>query len=211
MPGVTMMDLDLLARGTILGFTIAVAVGPISLLTIRRTLTQGLAVGLASGLGVATADAAYGGVAAFGLTAISDVLVGHARILGIVGGAALMVIGVATLRSVPSATATTGGGNSRGLVSAYGSILALTLTNPMTILSFAALFASFGVAGDAMGAASLTGGVFLGSATWWVVLTGAVTTLRSRVTPRRLRWVNVVSGAAIVVFGIVSVLASIRG
>jgi threonine/homoserine/homoserine lactone efflux protein len=203
------MDLDPLIRGTILGFTIAAAVGPISLLTIRRTLARGFAVGMASGLGVATADATYGGIAAFGLTAVTDLLVGQARLLGLIGGAVLVVIGIRTLRSKPPAAPVAEPTTGRSLLAAYSSILGLTLTNPMTILSFAALFASFGTGDGFGGAALITLGVFLGSTAWWVVLISGVTALRSRVTPRALRWINVLSGATIAVFGAIAIGAAL--
>ena len=176
------MDPTLLARGLVLGFTIAAAVGPISLLCIRRTLAEGRVVGLASGLGVATADATYGAIAAFGLTAITDLLVDWRRALGIVGGLFLLWLAWRTFRAEPGEAATTTPRRG-GLLGAYLSTLGLTLTNPMTILSFGALFVGLGIdGGDAAGAASLTIGVFLGSAAWWVVLVTAVGALRSRLT-----------------------------
>ena len=198
------MDPTLLARGFVLGFTIAAAVGPISLLCIRRTLAEGRIVGLVSGLGVATADATYGAIAAFGLTAITDVLVDWRRALGVIGGAFLLWLAWRTFRAVPGEAATT---TSRrgGLVGAYLSTLGLTLTNPMTILSFAALFVGLGISGgDTAGAAQLTVGVFLGSAAWWVVLVSAVGALRSRVTRIWLRRINVASGLLIGAFAVVA-------
>ena len=160
------MDPELLARGFILGFTIAAAVGPISLLCIKRTLAEGRTVGFVSGLGVATADATYGAIAAFGLTAITDQLVAWRQPLAIVGGLFLLWIAWRTIRSVPGEAATdpsAGGRDRRGLVGAYLSTLGLTMTNPMTILSFAALFVGLGVtADDVAGATLLTLGVFLG-------------------------------------------------
>ena len=211
------MDPTSLGRGIVLGFTIAAAVGPISLLCIRRTLADGRIVGLASGLGVATADATYGAIAAFGLTAVTDVLIDWRRALGIVGGAFLLWLAWRTARSVPraasSATTERAGSSAwRGMVAAYLSTLGLTLTNPMTILSFAALFVGLGVTGGTVGgAASLTLGVFLGSAAWWVVLIGAVGALRSRLTPARLRRVNVASGLLIGAFGVVSLASVLVG
>ena len=158
------MDPELFGRGIILGFTIAAAVGPISLLVIRRTLAEGRVVGLVSGMGVATADATYGAIAAFGLGAITDLLVGGQRILGLVGGVFLLWLAWQTARAEPTEPAATPERRG-GLAGAYLSTLGLTLTNPMTILSFAALFAGLGIApGDVAGAASLTLGVFLGSA-----------------------------------------------
>ena len=158
------MEPALFLRGLVLGFTIAAAVGPISLLVIRRTLAEGRLVGLVSGMGVATADATYGAIAAFGLTAITDLLIDWRRPLGIVGGLFLVWLAWRTLRSVPGEAAAEDGGARRGLPGAYLSTLGLTLTNPMTILSFAALFVGLGVTGgDLYGATLLTLGVFGGS------------------------------------------------
>ena len=205
------MDLSLLGRGIVLGFTIAAAVGPIALLTIRRTIANGWLVGMASGMGVATADGLYGAVAAFGLTAISDALVARSRPLGLVGGAALVVLGARTARARPAETIAREGRTRRGIVAAYLSILGLTLTNPMTVILFAAIVVSIGIRPEASNAALLAGGFFLGSAAWWLALVSAVTTLRSRVTGRLLRAVTVASGVLIAAFGAISALAAIRG
>ncbi len=203
------MEPTLFVRGLILGFTIAAAVGPISLLVIRRTLAEGRLVGIVSGMGVATADGTYGAIAAFGLTAITELLVDWRRALGLVGGAFLLWVAWRTSRSVPGDAATTSDGR-RGLTGAYLSTLALTLTNPMTILSFAALFVGLGVTGgDAAGAASLTLGVLAGSAAWWVVLVTVVGAFRSRLTSTGLRRVNMVSGLIIGAFAVVAILSAL--
>jgi threonine/homoserine/homoserine lactone efflux protein len=206
------MDPVLLARGFILGLTIAAAVGPIALLCIRRTLAEGRVVGLVSGLGVATADATYGAIAAFGLTAVTDLLVAWRQPLAIGGGLFLLWLAWQTSRAVPGEAATTVDGDRRGLPAAYLSTLGLTLTNPMTILSFAALFVGLGVtAGDALGASLLTLGVFLGSAAWWVILTTVVGALRTRITPTWLRRVNIVSGLLIGGFALVAIWTGLAG
>jgi threonine/homoserine/homoserine lactone efflux protein len=195
-----------------LGFTIAATVGPISLLVIRRTLAEGRMYGLASGLGVATADASYGAIAAFGLTAVTSLLVDGRRPLGIVGGAFLLWLAWQTLRSVPAAVADERleARSRRDLVAAWASLFGLTLTNPMTILSFAALFVALGVTGgDLAGAALLTAGVWVGSALWWVILTFVVGRLRGRVTPRALRWVNVASGLLIGTFALIAIWSAL--
>jgi len=197
-------------RGLILGFTIAAAVGPITLLVIRRTLGSGWAIGLASGMGVATADAAYGAVAAFGISAVSDLLVSLSRPLGLIGGTVLLVVGLRTVRGAhipPAASPAT----MRGLASAYGSILGLTLTNPLTILLYGALVVSVGVPASTAGAASLWLGLALGSFAWWPILVPAVAVARSRVTPRLLRAITIASGAIIAVFGVLTVASAIRG
>jgi threonine/homoserine/homoserine lactone efflux protein len=206
------VDPILLARGFVLGLTIAAAVGPIAVLCIRRTLAEGRVVGLVSGLGVATADATYGAIAAFGLTAITDLLVTWRQPLAVGGGLFLLWLAWTTFRSVPGVAATTVDGDRRGLPGAYLSTLGLTLTNPMTILSFAALFVGLGVtAEDPLGAALLTLGVFLGSAAWWVLLTTVVGALRTRITPTWLRRVNIVSGVLIGAFAIVAIATGLAG
>jgi threonine/homoserine/homoserine lactone efflux protein len=207
------MDTTLLFRGFVLGFTIAAAVGPISLLCIRRTLADGRVIGIVSGMGVATADATYGAIAAFGLTAVTDLLVDWRRPLGLVGGLFLLWLAWRTIRSVPEEAATAANGEERrGLPGAYLSTLGLTLTNPMTILSFAALFVGLNVTGgNAAGAAMLTLGVFAGSAAWWVVLVTAVGAVRSRLTPWGMRMINVVSGGLIGAFALVALATALIG
>lgn len=199
----------MLVRGLVIGFSIAAPVGPIGVLCIRRTLADGRAVGFAAGLGAATADAFYGAVAGFGLTAVSTALVGRQGWLRLIGGAFLCWLGARVFLARPaeaSAPATLGA----GLVGAYASTFVLTLTNPMTILSFAAVFAGLGVgtAGAGHGAAAvLVTGVFAGSALWWLALSGAVGLLRQRVTARGLRWVNRASGTIIAGFGLLALLS----
>ena len=198
--------LSLAIRGLVVGFTIAAAVGPISLLTIRRTVAHGRLYGLVSGLGVASADASYAGIAAFGLTAVSGLLISGRVVLGLVGGVIIVLLGIRTIRSRPGEAATTA--ERPGLAAAFASIYALTMTNPMTILSFAAVFAGFGFAAGAttaLDAATLTLGVWAGSGLWWVVLTSVVGWLRGRVSYRGLVWINRLSGSALVVFGLVAI------
>jgi threonine/homoserine/homoserine lactone efflux protein len=195
------MDPTFLVRGLVIGFTVAAAVGPISLLTIRRTIAHGRIYGLASGLGVASADASYGAVAAFGLTAVTSVLVGARSALALVGGIFLVWLALRTIRARP-ATSAADPDERPGLAAAFLSIYGLTMTNPMTILSFAGIFAGLGLAGRSVAeAALLTAGVFLGSSLWWVGLTAAVGLLRSRLTPAVLLWINRVSGAVLLAFG----------
>ena len=197
-------------RGLIIGFTIAMAVGPITLLVIRRTIEHGYVYGLSSGLGVATADATYGGIAAFGLTAVTTLLVSAHMLLGVVGGAIILLIGIRTARSRPAAPA--GDVRRPGLLGAFGSIYALTMTNPLTIVLYAGVFAAIGLAAGAgyLDAAVLTAAVLIGSALWWVVLCGVVAWVRGRVSTRALLWVNRLSGAALVAFGAIAVIGALR-
>jgi len=197
------LDFSFLISGLIIGFSIAAPVGPIGVLCIRRTLAEGRLHGLVSGLGAATADAMYGCIAAFGLTFITDVLVQQQVWLRSVGGAFLILLGVKTVLSKSSEKSPSE--KRTGILGAYGSTFFLTLTNPMTIISFAAIFAGVGLGSavaDYGSAALLVFAVFMGSALWWLVLSGTVGLLRKRVTPRVLRWINRVSGAIITGFGV---------
>lgn len=199
-----------LVRGLVIGLSIAAPVGPIGVLCIRRTLAEGRRIGLISGLGAATADAIYGGVAGFGLTFVSNFLAGQQDWLRTLGGLFLCYLGIRIFLAEPSGQTALGRRN--GLFGAYASTFLLTLTNPMTILSFAAIFAGLGLVsagGDYGSAGVLVLGVFLGSALWWVMLSGGVSLLRSRLRSGTLRWVNRVSGTIILGFGLLAILALI--
>ena len=159
-------------------------------------------MGLATGLGAATADALYGCIAGFGLTAISTFLVNQRMWLGLVGGIFLCYLGIRTFLSKPGDEAAEAGGV--GFGSAYISTLFLTLTNPMTILSFVAVFAGFGLgaAANYKSAIVLVGGVFVGSALWWLLLSSGVGLFRARVTPVWMQAINRFSGGVIFAFGL---------
>jgi threonine/homoserine/homoserine lactone efflux protein len=197
-----------LILGLVIGFSIAAPVGPIGVLCIRRTLAEGRLHGLVTGLGAATADAIYGAIAGFGLTFISDLLVKQQLWFRLFGGVFLCFLGVRTLLAKPSEKPSTE--KRTGLFDAYGSTFVLTLTNPVTILSFAAVFAGIGLGStivDYGSAGLLVFSVFAGSALWWLILSGSVSLLRKKVTPKVLRWINIVSGAIITGFGIIALIS----
>jgi threonine/homoserine/homoserine lactone efflux protein len=200
-------------RGFALGFAIAASPGPIFFLCLRRTLLRGRLIGLASGLGVATADGFYAALAAFGVGAVTSVLVGERRWLALAGGIALVVLGLRTVvdRRAPAEAAPST--DRSGLGWAYLSTLGLTITNPATILSFAALVATLGIglSGGYLRPSLLVLGVFVGSATWWGVLAGLVAGLRTRVTPKLVRGISTLSGLAIVAIGVLAILSTIIG
>jgi len=202
------LDLGFLISGFIIGFSIAAPVGPIGVLCMRRTLAEGRLHGLVSGLGAATADAMYGCVAAFGLTFISDTLIQQQLWLRLFGGVFLCLLGAKTLLAKPSEKSPSE--KRTGILGAYGSTFFLTLTNPMTILSFAAIFAGIGLGSavaDYGSAALLVFSVFAGSALWWLVLSGTVGLLRKKVTSSVLKWINRVSGAIITGFGVFALIS----
>lgn len=202
-----MDTLSLFISSMIIGLSIAAPVGPIGVLCIRRTLVEGRFIGFISGLGAATADAAYGLIAALGLTAFTSLLVDSAGVLRIVGGVFMLYIGYRTLTSAPAEKAKSDDSERRGgWLGAYLSIFALTITNPMTILSFLSIFA--GLSGSNTAARTpvssfiMVLGIFAGSALWWLALSGAVSLLRDRMTAWHMLWINRISGAIIVLFAL---------
>ncbi|KAB8140127.1 LysE family translocator [Chloroflexia bacterium SDU3-3] len=198
--------MNLLLQGLLIGFSIAAPVGPIGVLCIRRTLADGRTVGLATGLGAASADAVFGSVAAFGLAIISGFLMQQQTWIKLLGGAFLCYLGVRTLLSRPAEQAAQAGGSS--LLGAYASTFFLTLTNPASIVLFSAVFASLGLFGGVGGMALLLVlGVFLGSALWWLLLSGGVSLLRSRFNAAAMLWVNRISGLIIFGFGAAALLS----
>ena len=151
-------------KGLAIGLSIAAPVGPIGVLCIRRSLVEGRQVGFATGMGAATADAAYGCIAALGLTAVSGALAGARVWLTLFGGLFLCFLGARTFLSTPAAAGAQV--QRRGLLAAYLSTFFLTCINPMTILSFVAVFAALGLVASPnyLAAGTLVAGVFVGSA-----------------------------------------------
>jgi threonine/homoserine/homoserine lactone efflux protein len=198
-------------RGLLIGFSIAAPVGPISLLCIQRTITYGRKSGLVTGLGAATADGLYGAVAAFGLTAISSFLVGQQFWFRLVGGVFLLYLGIKAFLSRPAEEAATS--NHKSLFSDYGSTVFLTVTNPMTILSFAAVFAGLGLASSSGGHASaalMIAGVVLGSTLWWFVLSSGVSLFQAKFSSDSLKFVNSISGAILIGFAVFAFASLLR-
>jgi threonine/homoserine/homoserine lactone efflux protein len=189
--------------GLILGFSIAAPVGPIGILCIRRTLTRGHWSGLSTGLGAATADAFYGSIAAFGLAALASFLVDQGFWLRPLGAMLLGYLGLRAWWTRPSEEPPPTHASS--LTGDYITSLGLTLTNPLTILSFAGAYAGLGLGTRVSGAANaawMVSGVFLGSAAWWVLLTSGVSSIRSRLQPAHLLWINRISGAILLLLAI---------
>jgi threonine/homoserine/homoserine lactone efflux protein len=204
---VSEMDITFLLRGFVIGLSIAAPIGPINVLCISRTLAEGRLIGIVSGLGGATADAVYGCVAGFGLTFVSSILINQQAWLRLIGGLFLCYLGAKTFWAEPAKRAASSKGN--GLVGAYTSTFFLTLTNPMTILSFVALFAGLGLAstgGNFMSATSLVFGIFIGSSSWLLILCSSVDIFREKLSPSRMQWINRISGAIIAGFGLVALL-----
>lgn len=198
-----------LLKGIILGFAIAAPVGPMGVLCIRRTLSNGMANGVVTGLGTATADALYGCIAAFGVSVIATFLLDNQSYLRLIGGIFLLYLGYTTFTAKPAES--TANQHSEGLLGAYISAFVLTITNPLTIISFAAVFAGLGIgAADSnyLSSAILVLGVFMGSMLWWLTLSKIVNSLRTKFDFKRLKLVNRLSGTIIFGFGIISLLST---
>ena len=200
------MDAFFFLKSLFIGFVIAAPVGPIGVLCARRTLLHGRRAGFFSGMGAATADSLYGFIAAFGLTFISDLLADQQTLLRLVGGAILVFLGVKTFAAQPVKKCELPR-SARHYAGMYSSTFFLTLTNPMTIFSFAAVFAGFGLAGikgSAFSSGVLVLGVFLGSALWWLFLVALFSLYGRRFHSHELVWVNRVAGAIISVSGVLA-------
>ncbi|MFA1612578.1 LysE family translocator [Halobellus rubicundus] len=202
--------MNILLQGIVLGFSIAAPVGPIGVLCIQRTLSKGRLSGFVSGLGAASADAVYGAIAGFGVTLVSSLLLEHQTTIRIIGGALLLYLGVQSFRTEPTndSTAAT---NTSELTRDYGSTFLLTITNPVTILAFVGIFAGLGIgtSGAYADAAALVGGVFLGSALWWLTLSVGVSLFRTRFTRTVMRRVSQLAGLIIVGFGILALWGAV--
>jgi len=205
------LDLSLFVKGLIIGFSIAAPVGPIGVLCIRRTLGEGRISGFVSGIGAATADAMYGCIAGFGVTFISGFLIGQQFWMRLIGALFLSYLGVKAFFSKPAEAPSKAA--AKGLPGAYASTLILTLTNPVTILAFAAIFAGLGLGnagGNYIAGILLVVGVFLGSAAWWLFLSTSVGLFRAWFNGARLRWVNRISGVIIAGFGCLAFLSLLQ-
>ena len=204
---------SLLLRGFVLGFAVAASPGPIFFLCVRRSIVQGRLAGLFSGFGVATADAFYAAIATFGMTAVTTAFAAGRRPLALVGGAILIGLGTSFLLARTKEPTAAGATDGRGAAWAYASTLGLTITNPATIVSFAALAATLGLgtSGSLARPSLVVLGVLLGSLSWWCVLVIGVSLLRTRLTPPIVRGISTFSGLAIVVLGILAVISAFSG
>jgi threonine/homoserine/homoserine lactone efflux protein len=204
------MEASFFIKGFLIGFSVAAPVGQIGALCIKRTLTEGRAFGFASGLGAATADMFYGMVAAFGITFIADTLTSPLVqfLTRCIGGLFICYLGIKTIRSTPPEDKLVLNEN-KNLFSGYISTFLLTITNPVTILLYTGIFAGLRigvVSGDYLSATIMVAGVFLGSTAWWIILVTFVGFVRTRLTPKMMRYVNIGSGVVITFFGATALL-----
>lgn len=207
------MSIDFFIRGLLIGLSIAAPVGPMSVLVIRRTVAEGRLIGFITGLGIAAGDTFYGALGGFGLTFITSFLINEQFWLRLIGGLFLLYLGIKTLLSKPAEKAATGTGKPKSLPGYFITSMLLTLTNPTTIISFAAIMAGLGIgstSGDYLSATVLVFGVLAGSTSWWIILTTILSLFRSRITPGAMVWINRLSGLILIVFGLLSLLSLVQ-
>ncbi len=202
---------SLFATGIIIGFAIAAPVGPVGVLCAHRTIARGPRAGLVSGLGAAVADSIFGLIAAFGLSFVADWIADHQASVRLVGGVFLILLALRILLTREKEVAESTPSNSRA-IGYFASTFALTITNPITILSFAGIFTAFGVVErvvTAIDAWILVGGVFAGSSMWWLFIAGGAGLLRGTLSERLLRHVNILSATIMLAFGAYALASSL--
>jgi threonine/homoserine/homoserine lactone efflux protein len=203
------MEFVFFLKGLIIGFAMAVPIGPVGVMCIRKTLSEGHSRGMVIGLGAATADSLFGSIAAFGLTFVSDMIASQYFWLRLVGGGLLIFLGIRTFRAKRKDAAIPLENN--GLLGSYVSAFLLALTNPVTIFAFVAVFAAFGV-GQRLGIVSaciLVIGVFAGSFLWFLTLSYVATLFRKKLDSGGIRWVNRIAGILIMLSGIAAFMSLI--
>jgi len=197
------MLLVFFVKGILVGFVIAVPVGPVGVMCVRRTIFEGKLAGFVSGLGAATADAMFGIIAGFGLSMVSEWLLDYQQWLRAAGAGFLLVIGGRALVTKPEVKAEARP-DPESLWWYYGSTFALTLTNPITLLAFLGIFAAVGLSGASATvghAAILVLGVWVGSLIWWLGLSFGIGLFRDSIEPRQLAWINRGSGTILLLSG----------
>jgi threonine/homoserine/homoserine lactone efflux protein len=203
------MELMLLLKGLIIGFAMAIPIGPVGVLCIRKTLAEGHARGMFIGLGAATADSLYASMAAFGLTFISDAVTSNQFWVSLGGGSLLFYLGIRTFRSKKKKSIVLT--SNKGLARSYASAFFLALTNPVTIFAFVAVFAAFGLGKNMniVSASIIVFGVFTGSYLWFLTLSYIATHFRKKIDSGGLVWVNRIAGILIIVSGAVAFISLI--
>ena len=189
-------------KAFIIGFSIAMPVGPIGLLCIKNTLSHGFKIGFAVGLGAALADSFYGFLAGGGLALISKFLIDYAFYIKIIGGIFLIYLGVKEIKNYKEIPHKAANIKTSHFFKTIFTVLLLTLTNPATIISFIAIFAAIGGSSvGGLGLVTMIIGVFLGSLFWWLILAGAVSKIKHKISDDLMKKIKLLSGFVLFTFG----------
>ena len=205
-----LLYLKYLVNGMVVGFSASIPLGPIGVLCIQKTINKGRMSGFMSGMGAASADTIYAIIAGFGLSFITNFIVSQQLVLRIIGAIILFYLGIRIFRTNPAIQIRREGRKSKNILADYFSILFLTLSNPLTIFLFGAVFAGFGIIegnADFKSVLFLVTGVFIGALTWWTLLTGVVNLFRSKFRLKRIWWINKITGILIMVFSVLALVS----
>ncbi len=197
-------------QGVVLGFLVAAPVGPIGILCIRTSILEGRLKGFIAGLGAASADAIYGLIASLGLAASTQFLIDQSQWIRLFGGLFLGYLGVSSV--IKDSNLDTSIPNASGSLRTYLSTFVLTLSNPLTIISFTAIFASLGAVergADIFSASLLVSGVFVGSACWWFLLSWGASHVGTRLRQRTFIWINRVAGIVLLIFALIAIYSAL--
>lgn len=190
-------------KGLITGITIATIGGPVGILCVRRTLSQGISSGVALGIGAALADALFGSISGFGLTAISDFLTHHKQIINIIGSCFLIILGITTFFESTQKTVVSSSGLKKDFLKNLSTSFFITITNPATIIFFAAISVSLGIGLNNYTAAStMVSGIFFGSLIWFSSLSMFVSLFKTKITENQLLFINKIFGLGLLGFGL---------
>ena len=203
------MELVFFLKGLIIGFAMEVPIGPLGVMCIRKTLAEGHSRGLIIGLGAATVDSPYGGIGAFGLNFISDVITDQHVWLRLVGGGLLLFLGIRTFRAKRKDSVVPF--EKKGWLGSYISSFLLALTNPVTIFAFVAVFAAFGLGHQLtiISACILVLGVFIGTSLWFLILSYIATVFKKKLDSGGLKLVNKIAGVLIILSGVAALVSVI--
>jgi len=207
------MIATLLVKGVIVGLLASIPLGPIGVICIQRTVNKGKLSGFLSGLGAASADTFFAAIAGFSLTFVISYIEQRQIIFQAIGGVIVFLLGIKIFYTNPVRQLRRHKRKQNNLVEDYFSVLAVTITNPLAVFLFIALFASLGVVTDSSNwthSLITTSGVFLGAALWWYILTSLVNAFRTKFRLKQLWWINKVSGAAIFTLGAIAIIGLIR-
>ncbi|MBY0516562.1 MAG: LysE family transporter [Bacteriovoracaceae bacterium] len=204
------MDLELFLKGMVLGIAVAAPVGPIGLLCMDRSLRHGKLSGFVTGMGAALADTLYGAIATIGISGVLVFLKGHERELRFIGGLLLVFVSWRMYRTPPPKLEARQPGQKRPLARLFSESFFLTLSNPMTILGFMAVYAGLGLRAEgAHEVSTILGGVFFGSSLWWLSLSSMTVVMKHKLSPNFVSLFTKRAAIAICLFGLAALAQSL--